>query len=250
MRAVLKLLVMVVWLFLLVIPGAFATVFGLEALRKFMVIWVFKGLNAIIGLKIELKGRLSSHRPIMLVTNHCSYLDIFTLASQVPVSFTPKSDIRSWPVIGFCCVLAGCVFVERKASKMIQTRARIEEGLAKGRVICLFPEGTTNDGSEIKPFKSGFFSIAEGQDALMVQPATIVYSHVNGKVLDDEGRKDVAWFDDTLLVPHLFALLNKRSIHATIEFHEPLKMVDYESRKALCAESERVISSSYKEAIR
>jgi len=213
----------------------------LESLRKRLVLGVFRVISRMLGLHVQTKGTLSDQRPLLLVSNHSSYIDIVSLGTVAPVSFTPKSDIRLWPVIGWCCTLAGCIYVERKPSKLPATRKRIHNGMSLGRVIALFPEGTTNDGQTLKPFKSGFFSLAEDEANLVIQPATIVYTHRNGVALTAAQRSEVAWYGDTALIPHLLDFLSWKRLDATVHFHEPVTLSAFPDRKALCQHCEKQV---------
>ena len=55
--------------------------------------------------------------------------------------------------------------------------------LEAGDNLILFPEGTSNDGNRVLPFKSAFFGIAEKPvrgKPLVVQPVSIAYTRLNG----------------------------------------------------------------------
>jgi len=49
----------------------------------------------------ELPGRC------MLVLNHISWLDIFVVDARFPATFIAKSEIRSWPMVGWLSTLVG-----------------------------------------------------------------------------------------------------------------------------------------------
>lgn len=221
----------------------------LEKLRQWAVRFTIRVANRIAGIRTQVSGVLSPHRPLLVVSNHSSYADILALGAAFPVSFTPKSDIKYWPLIGWCCYVAGCVFVERKASRLTQTRRQIESKLRMGRPICLFAEGTTGNGSQLKPFKSGFFSLSEGIDNLMVQPVTVAYTHINGARINDEERLQIAWVDDISLLPHFWRFLSFRSVTVQLVCHAPLHAAAFDSRKTLCQQCETVIATSLQQQI-
>lgn len=246
-NALFQLLMVLMILLLSMVMVAPAWLLRLESLRKRLVSAVFRVASRLLGLYVTVKGNVSNKRPLLLVSNHSSYIDIISLGVAMPVSFTPKSDIRSWPVIGWCCSLAGCVYVERKPSKLPATRKQIHKAMQLGRVIALFPEGTTNDGRTLKPFKSGFFSLAEDEADLVIQPATIVYTHRNGKLLTAEERSEVAWYGDTALIPHLLEFLSWKRLDATIHFHEPVTLAAFADRKALCQHCEQQVQQCLNE---
>lgn len=221
---------------------------GLDAIRRRLAGLTFRLVRIIFGMKVHCEGGLSEHRPLLVISNHCSYLDIIALGSSLPVAFTPKSEIRSWPVIGLCCYLAGCVFVERTPKAIQQTKAEIASKLQMGRVMCIFAEGTTNDGTHLKPFKSSLFSLAEIIPEMKVQPVALCYDKINGQRLDANGRAQLAWYDDMALVPHLWRSLHCWRIDVVLK---PLATIDsdtHTSRKALCEASETAIRSALEQS--
>lgn len=242
LRAFVKAVLMVALVLLL---GPFVLLFWLlrlQALRGNIVRLVNAGFLAIIGIRVAQNGRVSDLRPLMVVSNHASYLDVFIIGAQLPVSFTPKREVRSWPVIGFLCVLADCVFVERRPAMMEEARAEMAKRIGEGRVLCLFPEGTTSDGKHIKPFKSGFLSLAE-QHALPVQPASIAYTHIDDEVIADGARDLVAWIGDATFFGHFWSVLGMPKIRATLRWHEPLHLKDFADRKALTKAAETIVTA-------
>ena len=65
--------------------------------------------------------------------------------------------------------------------------------------MVLFAEGTTSDGNEVLPFKTALVGAAQAalkdsdEDAVLVQPVAIAYTHANGVPLGREGRPLCAW---------------------------------------------------------
>src|SRR5712691_7071405 len=89
----------------------------------------------------ELPGRC------MLVLNHISWLDIFVVDARFPATFIAKSEVRSWPVVGWLCTLVGTLYIERgKRSEARRTRQIIAAEIERGTLIAVFPEGITSFG--------------------------------------------------------------------------------------------------------
>ncbi len=240
--------IFVLWTLLWLFPVFIMWVLRSQAIRRQFISWFFRGLLSIMNFKITVEGEVSKRRPLLLVANHATYSDVFLIGSYVPVSFTPKREVRSWPVIGFLCVLADCVFVERKPSHMQEAREEMSAQLDDGKVVCIFPEGTTNDGIHIKPFKSGFFSLAEEHN-LPVQPVTITYTHINGQPIPDALRDHVAWVGEATFFDHFLRLLGYRNVHVTIHFHQPQLLEDFEDRKALSGACQVMIQTQHAKAL-
>ena len=209
-----------------------------------MALLTFKGVNRIFNIHVKMKGELSPVRPLILISNHSSYIDILVLGCCLPIAFTPKKEIKSWPIIGYCCRLAGCVFVDRNAKSVKETQDEIAKRLESGRVMCIFAEGTTNNGTQLKPFKSSLFSLAVGSD-VQLQPMVIRYIARDNKPLDAAGKSDIAWYDDMALLPHLWRLLNFRRIDAEIELLPLIEKQPEDGRKQLCEKSETVIHQAF-----
>ena len=231
-RAPLRAIACVLWI-LCVLPFVLVS-FSLRW-RRMHAWWIqrfFRGSLWILGISYSLKGSLHNERPLLLLSNHSSYLDTFIIGAVTPVAFTPKREVRSWPVAGWLCMLAGCVFVERKPSQMHAAREEMARRLETGQVLCIFPEGTTNDSTEVKPFKSGFISLAADHN-LPVQPVTLRYVALEGEEIPADKREHIAWVGDDDFFTHFLRFMRYRSLEAVVQLHEVQQMADHEDRKAL-----------------
>lgn len=239
-RAVARIIGLVLMASLFSPPVILLWALTLEKLRARMVNLFHKLACRICGIRLKVEGRISNARPMMLVSNHSCYLDIFILGSLAPMSFTPKREIRSWPVIGFFCILADCVFIERRPAAMEEAKAEMEMKLAQGKVLTLFPEGTTGDGFHVKPFKSGFLNLVETHD-LPVQPISLAYTHIGATPLNAQNRDHVAWIGEASLVTHLFRLMCYPSVSVTAQFYPLIRSADVEDRKVMAKRCEETI---------
>ncbi len=64
------------------------------------------------GIRVKAHGSPAKARPLLMVSNHFSYLDVPVLGGLLPIRFTPKNDVASWPVIGLFCRLSRCIFID------------------------------------------------------------------------------------------------------------------------------------------
>src|SRR3569832_2460276 len=113
----------------------------------------------------------AEHLPhALIVANHVSWLDIFVINSVQPCRFVAKSDIRSWPLIGWLCEQAGTIFIARGRQRDVR---RIYEGLVSsllaGERVAFFPEGTTAPQGTFLPFHANLFE-ASNQPQQPTQP--------------------------------------------------------------------------------
>lgn len=107
-------------------------------------------------------------------------------------------------------------------------------------MLILFPEGTSNDGNRVLPFKSAFFAAAEG--ALPVQPVSIAYTRLDGLPMQRAFRPFYAWYGGMTLADHLFAALGLGNPTVDVIFHPPVSIADFHDRKALANHCHDVIN--------
>ncbi len=201
----------------------------------------------ITDLHFKTEGHIST-TPLMLVSNHCSYVDVILLGSLQDIAFTPKSDVRDWPIIGTLVMLFGAIFVERNPRKAKDVQTQIYAAIQSGRPLSLFPEGTTNNGRHLLPFKPSLFSLAEMWDAtepLHIQPVSIRYDSLNLMPLNKAAWDTIAWYGDIEFFPHLWQFLKQKHLEATIIFHPELPITEEKrDRKKLAAEAHAIVASS------
>lgn len=122
----------------------------------------------------------------VVVANHRSAIDIGVLLATFGGTMVSRSDLATWPVIGSAARAAGTVFVDRgNANSRALTVRAMQNHLAAGDTIVLFPEGTTFDGDEVRPFHAGAFVAAARAEAEVV-PVGLAYPRGSGAAFVDE----------------------------------------------------------------
>ena len=190
----------------------------------------------IMGLRVRVVGTPAAARPTLFVSNHVSYLDIPVLGSTVPVAFVAKREVAQWPGYGWLAKLQRTVFVDRRRNTTLEQRDSIRRRLASGDALVLFPEGTSNDGNRILPFRSALLSVAEAAPAdrpLAIQPVSIAYTSVNGVPLGWGLRPLVAWYGGMELGGHLWRFSRLGRVEVVVQFHGEVRVGDFPSRKEL-----------------
>jgi 1-acyl-sn-glycerol-3-phosphate acyltransferase len=190
----------------------------------------------LMGIDIATVGAMSGHRPTLFVSNHTSYIDITVLGALIPGSFVAKAEVAKWPLYGWLAKLQRTVFVDRKRNTSHLQRDQLQQRLAAGDNLILFPEGTSNDGNRVLPFRSALLSVAEASSAeapLVIQPVSVAYVALNGIPMGHGLRPLVAWYGDMTLGPHLWQFSRLGKVTAVVEFHPPVDLKDAGSRKDL-----------------
>lgn len=199
----------------------------------------------ILGIRVTVRGGLASTRPMLIVSNHSSYLDIEVLGSLIPGSFIAKAEIARWPFFGWLAKLQRSVFIERRSSKAREHKDEIEKRLFEGDVLVLFPEGTSDDGNRVLPFRSALFSVAERRiegAPLVVQPLSLAYTRLDGMPMGRSFRPFFAWYGDMALTAHLWRMLGLGVLTAEVIFHEAVTIDRFGTRKTLAEHCWRVVS--------
>lgn len=206
----------------------------------------------LLGVRVRVLGT-PARPPLLLASNHVSWLDIVVLSNALPVSFIAKSEVARWPVFGTLARLQRTTFVERE--KRIRT-AKVGEVIAarvdRGDVMLLFAEGTTGDGLHVKPFKSALIGAAgaavAGEAPITVQPVAVIYSGIHGLPL---GRADwplVAWYGDMDMIPHFLRLVRLGAVDATVAFGEPIRFAPDTDRKQVTRTCHAAVRDMIREA--
>ena len=206
----------------------------------------------ILGFDTTVIGALSPARPALFVANHTSYVDIEILGGVIDAAFVAKSEVKRWPLFGWLARLQRTVFVDRRAHTTHRQRDAIVERLKEGGRLILFPEGTSDDGTRVLPFKSALFAAvhdARLEHPITVQPVSIAYVSLDGMPIGRFFRPFFAWYGDMDMASHLWAMVGLGRVGVTVEFHAPVSVQAFPTRKALAEHCWRVVSAGVASAI-
>ena len=205
-------------------------------LRNALPRWYHRQCCRLLGIRVERRGRQSRDRPTLYVANHSSYLDIPVLGSLVAGSFVAKAEVAQWFLYGLLAKMQRTVFVQRRIRRTAEQRDALSERLEEGDCLILFPEGTSDDGNRVLPFKSALLSVAESRpDArpLTVQPVSVTYARLDGLPLGRHLRPLFTWFGDMEMAPHMWRLAGIGRLTVVVRFHPVVTLDDFGTRKAL-----------------
>jgi 1-acyl-sn-glycerol-3-phosphate acyltransferase len=178
------------------------------------------------GMRVRTVGTpVPSH--VLFVANHLSWLDIMVLAGASGTAFVSKAEVGRWPVIGWLAGLNDTVFVERKdRSAASGQAAEIRDALTTGQPVALFPEGSTDGGTETLPFRASLFSsLLPPIPGVRLQPVAIDYGPAG---------PDIAWVGDEPAGANVKRVLSRRgTTPVTLRFLEPIDPARFDDRKAM-----------------
>ena len=190
----------------------------------------------LIGLHVRVVGAAAAKgqgRRVIYAANHCSWLDIPVLGGQLEACFVSKDEIARWPGVSLVARLGRTVFVSRQRRATGRERDDMRGRLAAGDDLLLFPEGTSSDGSRVLPFRTAFFSVAEGEAPPLIQPVSVVYDRLGSLPTRRGTRAVFAWYGDMDLASHFWRLGRLRGMRVTVLIHPPLDPATYANRKLL-----------------
>lgn len=173
---------------------------------------------------------------VLYIANHLSWLDILALGSVVDTGFVAKDDVAGWPLIGWLARIGGTIFINRESRREARGQAdALGEALKLGRPVVLFPEGTTNDGIALFPFRPALFaSVCPPPAGVVIQPIAIDYG---------AEAAAICWTGDEPLAPNARKILERKGrLLVTLRFLTPI--TDHPDRKTLAAQTQRMIADA------
>lgn len=206
----------------------------------------------LLGIKLVTVGKPLKQGPVLFVVNHTSYADISVLGSQLEACFVAKAEVAKWPIFGFCAKLQRTVFVDRRPRFAAQQAEILKNRLSDGDNLILFPEGTSNDGNFVLPFRSALFSAATiriDDEPVTVQPVSLAYTHLDGIPMGRHLRPFFAWYGDMELASHLWQFCGIGRSRIEMRFHEPVTIDQFKNRKEMAAWCQAVIAAGVSESL-
>ncbi|KAL5840038.1 hypothetical protein ACOSQ4_012646 [Xanthoceras sorbifolium] len=185
-------------------------------------LWALSAVSLFLKVEIEgLENLPPQGTPAVYVSNHQSFLDIYTLLTLGRnFKFISKTAIFLFPVIGWAMTMMGTIPLKRMDSRsQLDCLKRCMDLIKKGASVFFFPEGTRSKDGTLGAFKKGAFTVASKTGAPVV-PMTLMGT---GKIMP----------------PGMESILNSGSVKVVI--HKPIQGSD---PTVLCREARKAIADT------
>lgn len=139
-----------------------------------LVQWAFNVILKISGVEVTVIGEENvPDEPVLFIGNHRSYFDILLTYSRCKrlTGYVAKKEMLRYPLLRDWMKRLYCLFLDRENPKEgLKTILQAIDYEKNGISICIFPEGTRNDGEDLSmlPFHNGSFKIAEKSGCAIV----------------------------------------------------------------------------------
>ena len=250
-RSFVRLLLYVGWIFTMIPVQAVALLLSARLAERIPLL-VHRVVVWILDAKVTVKGEQVKEGAVLFVCNHASYADISLIGAHIRGSFVAKAEVAKWPLFGICAKLSRTVFVDRRARYARQQAEEMKRRFERGDRLILFPEGTSSDGNRVLPFRSSLFATAEIEidgKPVAVQPVSLAYTRLDGIPMGRHLRPFFAWYGDMEMFSHLWGIVGVGRSTVVLEFHKPVTIRDFPSRKALAAYCQSVVAAGVSSAI-
>ena len=194
-----------------------------------LVQWAFNVILKISGVEVTVIGEENvPDEPVLFIGNHRSYFDILLTYSRCKrlTGYVAKKEMLRYPLLRDWMKRLYCLFLDRENPKEgLKTILQAIDYEKNGISICIFPEGTRNDGEELSmlPFHNGSFKIAEKSGC------AIVPMSLNNTV--------------SIFEAHLPFI---RKTHVVLEYGKPIYMkdMDKETKKHIGEYCQKIIQET------
>ena len=138
----------------------------------------------LLSIRVEMsegnRRDLASDTGSVIVINHRSHLDGFTLMDVVPdekwFTFAAKKELFDAKLLRTGFLGAGLVEIDRKSGKLaMETLSKAVQEMPERRSVVLFPEGTRTKSDSLGEFKAGAVLVAR-ESGRSIRPIVILDS--------------------------------------------------------------------------
>lgn len=199
------------------------------------------GVARISGVQITTSGPLPTG-PTFLLANHVSWIDIPALVTTCGASFIAHDGLASFSALRIICEMNNTVFIARHDRQSVNAQvAQVRQAMAASKVLALFPEGTTGDGTELLPFKSSLLSALEPiPEGISIQPVLLDYG---------KDSPDIAWVGEEAGSANFLKIMGRKApVALHVRFLPPLTGAELTNRKTISAAAYDRLNSALRSA--
>jgi 1-acyl-sn-glycerol-3-phosphate acyltransferase len=179
-----------------------------------VLLWIFGIRVDARGPHVE-RGKLYPGRGAdrvgrIFVMNHRSGVDIPIVFTRVAAHVISRHDLANWPLLGPGARRIGTLFVDRASRRSgAEVLKVVDDVLARGEGVAMFPEGTAFAGDEVREFRPGAFKAAQRSRAEIV-PMGIAYEN------------SAAYYRNESFLEHMKRGASFRCLRVALEVGEPI----------------------------
>lgn len=115
-----------------------------------------------IELVVEGRDGVDPARPVVFVSNHESWIDIWVILAALPwIRFVAKKELSAVPFLGQAINAMGHISIDRRnLGSAFSSYDQAAETIRAGASAAVFVEGTRSRDGKLLPFKKGPFVLA------------------------------------------------------------------------------------------
>jgi 1-acyl-sn-glycerol-3-phosphate acyltransferase len=185
-------------------------------------VWCWSFVRALgVDLKINQKNLHKLPEQYILIANHPSAFEDIGVPALFPVHSLAKIEVRDWWFVGRISWAAGTLYVHRESKESRSEAAQqIEQELAAGKNIALYPEGGCKGRRIFESFRYGAFDISL-KSGVPILPVFLYY----------EAQDDFEWTAPHTLVHKIWHMMTSKNNRATYYVFDAVDPARFSSKE-------------------
>lgn len=170
-------------------------------------------LFEILNIAINIEGDMEIPQGgAFYVANHISWLDIHLIHTWRSLHFVAKSEVASWPLLGWFADRLNTIYIQREKLSSAKVVVKvIAARMKEGDQVCVFPEGTTSTGEGVLEFRSNLFQAVIDTQVPCISIAILYKNAQTGLKTDIP-----AYIGDMTIIDSIKRVLGGENINATL----------------------------------
>ncbi|MBN2697488.1 MAG: 1-acyl-sn-glycerol-3-phosphate acyltransferase [Bacteroidales bacterium] len=192
--------------------------------------WHYRSLIPFWHLHLEGREKIPWKRPVVIVANHRSLVDILALYKlRRPFRWTSKAENFRLPFVGMVLSLSKAIRIKRESIRSASLFMKeAGDAIKEGSSVLIFPEGTRTKTGEMRRFREGAFLLAQKMNT-----GIIPVVHTGTEKCFSGGKK-------------FWILAGRADIHIRVLDEIPPETVQTLNAKALTAHVRKIMEEEIK----